>query len=108
MAPERGLAKFLRFLGIVFMSLTAGFTVLGGAGTTCAALAPTNWESMAPLAPYQWLYIVYVIVTIAIGILGIRAVVRLVKGTMDSYKAALIALIAGTVVGDEQIGRAHV
>jgi len=98
-APERGLAKFLRFLGIVFMSLTAGFTVLGGAGTTCAALAPTNWESMAPLAPYQWLYIVYVIVTIAIGILGIRAVVRLVKGTMDSYKAALIALIAGTVVG---------
>ena len=62
------------------MSLTAGFTVLGGAGTSCAALAPTNWESMAPLAPFQWLYILYVILTIAIGILGIRAVVLPCQG----------------------------
>ena len=57
MTPNSGLAKFLRFIGILFMSLTAGFTVLGGAGTSCAALFPTNWDSMAPLAPYQWLYI---------------------------------------------------
>ena len=99
MAPDSGIAKFLRFLGIVFMSLTAGFTVLGGAGTSCAALAPTNWDSMTPLAPFQWLYILYVIVTIGIGVLGIRAVVLLVKGAANSYKATLIALIAGTVVG---------
>jgi hypothetical protein len=38
-------------------------------------------------------------VTIAIGILGIRAVVLLVKGTANGYKAALIALISGVVVG---------
>jgi hypothetical protein len=99
MTPSSGLAKFLRFVGILFMSLTAGFTVLGGAGTSCAALAPTNWDSMAPLAPYQWLYILYVVVTIAIGILGIRAVVLLVKGAPNSYKAALIALVSGVVVG---------
>lgn len=92
-------AKILRFLGIFFMSLTAGFTILGGAGTTCAALLPTKWESMAPLAPFQWLYILYVIVTIAIGVLGIRAVVKLVKGHKDGYKAAMIALIAGVLVG---------
>jgi len=99
MTPSSGLAKFLRFIGILFMSLTAGFTVLGGAGTSCAALAPTNWDSMAPLAPYQWLYILYVVVTIAIGILGIRAVVLLVKGAPNSYKAALLALVSGVVVG---------
>jgi hypothetical protein len=53
MKPERGLVKFLRFLGILFMSLAAAFTILGGIGTSCAALFPTKWESMAPLASYQ-------------------------------------------------------
>ena len=99
MKPSSGMAKFLRFIGILFMSLTAAFTVLGGAGTSCAAFAPTRWESMAKLAPFQWLYILYVIVTIAIGILGIRAVVFLIRGTTDSYKAALIALVSGVIIG---------
>lgn len=93
-------AKILRFIGILFMSLTAGFTVLGGAGTTCVALLPENWgPSMAKLAGLQWLYILYVIVTIAIGVLGIRAVVKLVKGHKDGYKATMIALVAGVLVG---------
>lgn len=99
MKPESGLAKFLRFFGILFMALTAAFTVLGGVGTSCAALFPTKWDSMAPLAPYQWLYILYVLVTTAIGVLGIRAVVMLAKGKKGAYKAALIALVLGLVVG---------
>ncbi len=99
MKPESGLAKFLRFFGILFMALTAAFTVLGGVGTSCAALFPTKWDSMAPLAPYQWLYILYVLVTTAIGVLGIRAVVMLAKGKKGAYKAALIALVLGVVVG---------
>jgi len=99
MKPESGLAKFLRFIGILFMALTAAFTVLGGVGTSCAALFPTKWDSMAPLAPYQWLYILYVLVTTAIGVLGIRAVVMLAKGKKGAYKAALIALVLGLVVG---------
>jgi len=99
MAPNSIFSKILRFLGILLMSLTAAFTILGGAGTSCAALLPTKWESMAPLAPFQWLYILYVIVTIAIGVLGVRAVVKLVKGHKDGYKAALIALIAGVLIG---------
>ena len=99
MAPNSVIAKVLRFIGILFMSLTAGFTILGGAGTTCAALLPTKWDSMAPLAKMQWLYILYVIVTIAIGVFGIRAVVKLVKGHKDAYKTTLITLIAGVLVG---------
>lgn len=99
MAPNSVIAKVLRFFGILFMSLTAGFTILGGAGTTCAALLPTKWDSMAPLAKMQWLYILYVIVTIAIGVFGIRAVVKLVKGHKDAYKTTLITLIAGVLVG---------
>ena len=99
MTPNSIFSKIMRFLGILLMSLTAAFTILGGAGTSCAALLPTKWDSMAPLAPYQWLYILYVIITIAIGVLGIRAVVKLVKGHKDSYKATLIALVAGVLIG---------
>jgi len=99
MKPESGLAKVLRFVGILFMSLTAAFTVMGGVGTSCAALFPTKWDSMAPLAPYQWLYILYVLVTTAIGVLGIRAVIALVKGKKGAYKSTLIALVLGLVVG---------
>lgn len=65
----------------------------------CAAFAPTNWDSMSPLASAQWLYILYVLLTTAIGVYGIRAVVLLVKGTQNAYKTALIAMIAGVVVG---------
>lgn len=92
-------AKFLRFIGIVLMGLTGGFTLLGGAGTTCAALAPTNYESMTALAPFQWLYILFVLAGIAIGIWGIWATVNLVKGAPDSYKMSLQALIAGVLIG---------
>jgi hypothetical protein len=81
------------------MGLTAGFTLLGGAGTSCAAFSPTNWDSMAPLAPFQWLYILFVLVGIAIGILGIRATILLVRGTEKSYRQALYVLNAGVVIG---------
>jgi hypothetical protein len=99
MSPTSFFAKFLRFIGIVLMALTGGFTLLGGIGTSCAALFPTNWDSMAPLAPFQGLYILFVIGGIAIGVMGIRATILLIKGTDKSYRAALVALIAGVAVG---------
>jgi hypothetical protein len=99
MSHNSGLAKFLRFIGILFMALTGGFTLLGGVGTSCAALFPTKWESMAPLAPYQWLYILFVLGTTAIGVWGIWATVKLIKGTPNAYLMSLKALVAGVVVG---------
>lgn len=92
-------AKSLRFIGIVLMGLTGGFTLLGGIGTTCAALFPTKWDSMAPLASFQWLYILFVILGIAIGVWGIRATVKLIRRTSDSYVTSIRALIAGMLIG---------
>lgn len=92
-------AKALRFIGIVLMALTGGFTLLGGIGTTCAALFPTRYDSMAALAPFQWLYILFVLTGIYLGVLGIRATIRLIKGMDSSYRDALIALVAGVVIG---------
>ena len=92
-------AKLLRLIGIVFMSLTAAFTLLGGAGTSCVALNPTGWgDKFAGIAPYQWLWIVFVLAGIAVGVMGVRAVVLLVKGRGNAYRYALIALIMGTVL----------
>ena len=92
-------AKFLRFIGIVLMALTGGFTFLGGVGTFCAAVFPQKYESMAGLIPFQWLYILFMLGTIAIGIWGIGAAIKLIKGTTDSYWMSLYALIAGVLVG---------
>ncbi len=92
-------ARLLRIVGIVFMSLTALFTLMGGAGTSCVALDPTGFGgSFAGIAPYQWLWILFVLVGVAVGIMGVRAVVLLIRGTKNAYRYALIALILGTAL----------
>jgi protein-S-isoprenylcysteine O-methyltransferase Ste14 len=99
MSTNSSFARFLRFIGIVLMALTGGFTLLGGIGTSCAALFPTNWESMAPLALFQWLYIIFVLIGIALGVLGIRTTIHLAKGKEKSYLEALYVLISGVLIG---------
>ena len=100
MSTNSFLAKFLRFIGIALMGLTAAFTLLGGAGTTCVAINPTGFgESMAPLAKLQWLYVLFVLAGVAIGVWGIRATIKLVRGTSDSYLTSIKALVAGAAVG---------
>ena len=99
MSTNSFFAKFLRFIGIVLMALTGGFTFLGGVGTFCAAVFPQKYESMAGLIPFQWLYILFMLGTIAFGIWGIGAAIKLIKGTTDSYWMSLYALITGVLVG---------
>jgi hypothetical protein len=94
------LMKTLRVIAIVLMGLTAAFTLMGGAGTICVALAAERFgESMALIAPYKGLYIVFVLATLAVGVMGIRALTLLIKGRQGAYRAALVALISGAVVG---------
>jgi hypothetical protein len=100
MSTNSFFAKFLRFIGIALMGLTAAFTFLGGAGTTCVAVNPTGFgESMAPLAKFQWLYVLFVLAGVAIGVWGIRATIKLIRGTSDSYMTSIKALVAGAAVG---------
>lgn len=92
--------KTLRLIGILLMGITALFTLASGLGTTCVALNPTGFgESMASLAPFQWLYITFVVVTIAIGVMAARAVFLLARGKPNSYRSAVTTLILGIVVG---------
>ena len=92
-------AKLLRIIGIVFMSLAALFTLMGGTGTACVALNPAGFGGkFAGIAPFQWLWILFVLIGTAAGIMGVRAVVLLVKGTKNAYCDALIALLLGTLI----------
>jgi hypothetical protein len=91
--------KTLRFVGILFMGLTAAVTLIGGVGTTCVALNPTAYESMKAIAQVQWLYILYVLVGVALGILGIRSTIQLARKKAGAEKTALYVLIAGVVIG---------
>jgi hypothetical protein len=93
------MGKVLRFIGIVFMGLTSIFTILGGAGTTCVALAAERWDSMAAIAPYKWLYVLFVLFTTAIGVLLVRATVLLVRGRPGAYRQSVIWLVAAIVIG---------
>jgi hypothetical protein len=93
------MAKVLRFIGIALMALTSLFTILGGAGTTCVALAAENYPSMAGIAPYKWLYVIFVITTIAAGVMMGRATLMLIKRSPNAYRATIISLVAGILVG---------
>ena len=89
-----------RFLAIFLMSLTALFTLMEGAGTTCVALAAETYgESYARIADYQWLYIIFVVGTIAIGVMMFRAVYLLVKMRVNAYRYSIISLILGILMG---------
>ena len=92
--------KVLRLVGIVLMGLTAVFTLMGGAGTSCVAINPNGFGGgFSEIAPFQWLYILFVVVTFAFGVMGARAVLLLMRNRANSYRYALIALAGGTVVG---------
>jgi hypothetical protein len=92
-------AKVLRVVGIVLMGLTAVFTIMGGIGTTCVAFNPTGFDGkFAGIAPFQWLYIIFVVVTLAFGVMGARAVWLLIRNRPNAYRYSVIALIGGSIV----------
>lgn len=93
------MGKFLRFIGILFMGLTAALTLLSGVGTTCVALDAAQYDGMEAIAQYQWLYIFYVLAAVAIGVMGIRATIALVRGKPKAYRDTLIVLALGIVTG---------
>ena len=93
------MGKFLRFIGILLMGLTAALTILSGVGTTCIAIDATQYDSMKAIADYQWLYIFYVLATVAVGVYGVRATISLVRGAENAYRDTLITLGTGTLLG---------
>jgi hypothetical protein len=96
--------RILRIVGITLMALTVAFNLMGGFGTSCVALNPTGWSpAMAKLAPYQWLYILLMIVATATAIWGIVVTIALARGTSgNAYRDALIVLVISALAAGVQ------
>lgn len=96
--------KFLRGIAVGLMALTVLFTLLGGAGTSCVALAAEKFGSMAVLVPYKPLYLLLVVLSLAAGVWGILVTLSLVRGGRHAYRNALLMLLAGAVTAGIQMG----
>jgi hypothetical protein len=100
MAGRKGWAKALRVIAIIFMGITAVFTLMAGIGTTCVALAAEKFSaSMALIAPYKWVYILFVIITTAVGVMMVRATIMIIKSKDQAFRYSMISLLAGIVIG---------
>jgi hypothetical protein len=97
-------AKILRFVAILLFGLTVAFHVLGGIGTSCVALAAESYDSMVAIAPYKWLYQLFVVVTLAVSIYGLRAMIALIRGKPNAYRDALIFLVLILLVSGVHMG----
>lgn len=93
------MGKFLRSIGILFLSISALFNLAGGAGTTCVALNPTKYEGFETIAKFQWLYFIFVVGTFAFGVMMTRAVILIVKKRSNAYRYSMISLISAIVIG---------
>jgi hypothetical protein len=96
--------KVLRIVAIVMLGMTAAMNLLGGIGTTCAAFSNNVGYRMAfiELMDYRWLYQILVVTTILVGLAGIWATARLVRGSPNIYRDILIILVVGTILGGVQ------
>ena len=61
----------IRSLLFIFFLLTVLFTLLSGAGTYCAAFDTDKYPSMLALLPYQLLYQILFLVSVAVGLWGL-------------------------------------
>lgn len=98
MAGNR-LARTLRVVAIVMLSITAVWTVLSGVGTSCVAFGAEKYGSMAAIVPYKGLYQAFVFLTAAVGLAAIVATVGFARGKRWAYPGALLILAVGLVIG---------
>lgn len=95
--------KIVRTVAVVLFAAVAAFNLLGGIGTSCVALNPTGWsESMAKLAPFQWLYIVLMVGATAAAAWGIAVTVGLARGRRNAYRDALWVLLLSGILAAVQ------
>lgn len=100
MAKTKWWGKSLRVVGIILMGITSVFTLMAGIGTTCVAVAAENFgPKMAVIAPYSWLYILFVLLTTAIGVYMLKALISLIKKKPQGFRETIISLVLGIIMG---------
>ena len=89
----------LRIIAIILVGLTAAFTLLGGAGTTCVAFNADKYgRAFALFVPYKPTYQIFVYVSLAAGIAGLAAAFAMLRGYKWAYWGAIITVLVSLVV----------
>ena len=102
MAGKTG--KSLRILAVVMLGLTAAFTLLGGAGTTCVAFnADTYGPAFAGFVPNMPMYQLFVYICIAVGIAGLVVTWAMVRGRRRAYTWAIIVILLSGIMAAVQM-----
>lgn len=96
--------KIVRIVAIVMFGFTTAMNLLGGVGTSCVAFSNNVGFRLAfkELMDFRWLYQALVVITILIGLAGIWATIKLVRGGSNVYRNILIILIIGSIFGGVQ------
>lgn len=70
--------KLIKLVAIILFGLTSAMNLLGGAGTSCVAFSNNVGYRMAfkQLMDVRWLYQLFVVTTVIIGIVGIWATIN--------------------------------
>ena len=88
--------KILRILAVVLVGATAIFTLLGGIGTTCIAFNAEQYgKAFAAFIPYKPTYQAFVVTSIIAGLIGVAALVAMVRGWGWAYWGAIAAALTG-------------
>jgi len=96
-------SRILRGIALTLMSITVLLTIIGAVGTVCIALGAENYDSLKVLAPYKWLYKIFVLVKFAAGFWGLHVIFTLFKGKEKAYRNAVIILTIGLLVAAAQM-----
>lgn len=100
-------SRILRGIALTLMIITVLLTIIGAVGTVCIAMGAENYESLKMLAPYKWLYKIFVLIKFAVGFWGFHVIYTLFKGREKAYKNSLIVLSIGLLVAAAQMTTSH-
>ena len=97
-------SRGLRGLSFALLGVTVLITLLGAVGTTCVAFGAEKWgPRMAALIPVKPIFQVLVVLSLAAGILGVIALIGLVRRRAGAYRLTLIFLVVGLLTSGVQM-----
>lgn len=94
--------KWLRIVAYIFFGLATAFTLMGGAGTSCAAFDPVG-NGFPQLEQYKLIYQQFVITGLIAGVVELVALYLLIRGNRGSHGYAILSILASLLINQIHI-----
>jgi hypothetical protein len=89
--------KWLRIVTFIFFALATAFTLMGGAGTSCAAFDPVG-NGFPQLENYKLIYKEFVYTGVLAGLVQLVALILLIRGKSGSVGIAIVSILASLFI----------